>query len=288
MPICGRVVEHQLRRSTSGWQIALRIQPPRMRDHFLLQLKRNLPTTIEVRPDDQPTGIVIESDRPEHFRMAHAFVELLRVSLTIDDEATVSHALGLHWFADIEEFSAIGDLVRRGKDYGSTSPSESRAVEQLTQVGLHWLSLHPMTDSVEVVAAIPGTQPKSLDLPAEIAQAVCRKFGKQRVWLRTRNQRPQKGRSNSVASGIKSLSALMHADRSVFGRRVLLIDDLYRSGDTMMAGVRALRRAGAVAVYCLALTKTARDCNGLPASVDNWPDWLPETFSISDNDLPSL
>ena len=79
----------------------------------------------------------------------------------------------------------------------------------------------------------------------------------------------------------------MNADRDALGRRVLLVDDLYRSGSTMMAGATALRRAGATAVFCLALTKTARDCNGLPASVDNWPDELPEMVDFEDRDVPS-
>lgn len=107
-----------------------------------------------------------------------------------------------------------------------------------------------------------------------------------RIQLRSRNQTPQKGQPGPRPSRAKTLSAMMNADRSALGKRVLLIDDLYRSGDTMMAGAKALRRAGATAVYCLALTKTARHCNGLPASVDNWPDRLPGVVEVEGADLP--
>ncbi|HWM89525.1 MAG TPA: phosphoribosyltransferase family protein [Thermoanaerobaculia bacterium] len=45
----------------------------------------------------------------------------------------------------------------------------------------------------------------------------------------------------------------------VEGRRILLLDDLYRSGATLNAVAEALTNAGAAAVYALALTKTRRN-----------------------------
>ncbi len=258
-----------------------------MRDHFAALLRRALSAEINVQLDTQPGTILLASSRPEPFESTRVFLQLLRGSVTIDDDALMSHALGLHWFADIKERSQLGDLVEQAKDYGRENPSDPAAVEQIQNVMLGWFARHPMTRSVDAVAAIPGTQPKDFDLPAALANHLSRKFGKRRIWLRSRNRRPQKGQSGSTSPSARSLGALMNADRDAFGRRVLLVDDLYRSGNTMMAGVRTLRRVGATAVICLALTKTARDCNGLPASVDNWPDEIPEPFDLEDRDLPS-
>jgi competence protein ComFC len=45
----------------------------------------------------------------------------------------------------------------------------------------------------------------------------------------------------------------------VEGERILLLDDLYRSGATLNAVAEVLTRAGAEAVFALALTKTRKN-----------------------------
>ena len=287
MPDCGRLVEIRSNRSVGQWQLEVSVRPASMQDHFVALLRRALPSEVDVHTGTQPQSVLLASSRAEHFESIREFLELLRDSVTIDDDALMSHALGLHRFADINEHTQLGELVEQAKDYGASNPSDPAAVEQIRGVALGWLARHPMTRSVDAVAAIPGTQPKDFDLPAALTEAISERLGKRRLWLRSRNQTPQKGRSGTAASSARSLGALMNADRDALGRRVLLVDDLYRSGSTMMAGATALRRAGATAVFCLALTKTARDCNGLPASVDNWPDELPEMVDFEDRDVPS-
>ncbi|MYB23082.1 MAG: phosphoribosyltransferase [Chloroflexi bacterium] len=286
MPDCGRIVEIRSNRSAGEWTLIVTTRPSSMLDHFSTLLKRALPAGVDVRVGTPQGTILFTSSRAEQLESTRAFMELLRDSVTIDDEAVMSHALGVHWFADIKERSQLGDLVERAKDYGSSNPSDPAAVEQIQNATLSWLARHPVIRSVDAVAAIPGTQPKDVDLPATLADTISGRLGLRRLSLRSRNQRPQKGQSGSTASRARSLGALMNADRDAFGRRVLLVDDIYRSGNSMMAGLRALRRAGASTIICLAITKTARDCNGLPASVDNWPDELPETLEAESFDVP--
>lgn len=286
MPNCGRVARIHSSRLAGGWHLAISVQPSIMREHFALLIRNMLPSEIEVESGSEPHSILLSSDRISHYESTRAFMDLLRDSVTIGDDADGSYALGLHWFADIQERSQLGDLVEQAKDYGRDNPSDPQALELLLRSTLDWLTMHPLIESLNAVASIPGTQPKEVDLPAALAEAISRRFGKRRLLLRSRNRTPQKGRADSKASSARSLSALMNADRDAFGKRVLLIDDLYRSGNTMMAGVKALRRAGATAVYCVALTKTARHCNGLPAGVDNWPDKIHESLQVDDTDLP--
>lgn len=45
----------------------------------------------------------------------------------------------------------------------------------------------------------------------------------------------------------------------VEGERILLLDDLYRSGATLNAAAESLAEAGAAAVFALALTKTRKN-----------------------------
>lgn len=286
MPNCGRAARIRSSKTVTGWTVDVSVQPAPMRDHFVSLIRRVLPREVEIQVGAEPYSILLSSRRSEHAEPTRAFLELLHSSMTIEDEADASHALGLHWFADIKERSQLGDLVEQAKDYGPNNPSDPRAAHWIQQASLDWLTAHPLFASADGVAAIPGTQPKEFDLPAVIAATISSRFGMRRIQLRSRNQTPQKGQPGPRPSRAKTLSAMMNADRSALGKRVLLIDDLYRSGDTMMAGARALRRAGATAVYCLALTKTARHCNGLPASVDNWPDRLPGVVEVEGADLP--
>lgn len=286
MPDCGRVHSLHFSQAPGEWQLTASIRPERMLNRFQSILQRALPVGVTVNQSATARSVVISAQRSELQAPTQAFLDLLNKSVTIDDEADLSHALGLHWLADIEERTILGDLVEQAKDYGLDNPSDPQAVGLLKDASLDWLTNYLPMGSVDAVAAIPGTQTKDFDLPAAIADATCVRFGKMRVLLRSRNQAPQKGKKESDVSNVNALSAKMNADRDAIGNRVLLIDDLYRSGHTMMAGVRALRRVGATAVYCLALTKTAKHCNGLPASVDNWPDWRPEATEINHSDLP--
>ena len=51
----------------------------------------------------------------------------------------------------------------------------------------------------------------------------------------------------------------------------LVLDDIYESGGTVDAVALALRAAGAKFILSLTATKTARYCNGLTPSTENWP-----------------
>ena len=289
MPNCGRVTDFEFRLTSRGFTAVATVQPMRMRDHFVELIGASLPRAVSVQPASDSPNICVSSDRCEDYEPARRCLALLNRSMTIEIDAVETHALALHKFADLGERTQLGDLVEQAKDYGAHNRSDPCAVAQLQRTTLDWLALNPITASLDAVAAIPSTQEKEIDLPASIVDAVSCQLGKPRLYLRSRNQNPQKAQkaqSASRDSRARSLSRLMNADRDAFGRRVLLIDDLYRSGSTMSAGASALRAAGATAVYCLALTKTARDCNGLPASADNWPDLPPDTFRDIDQPIP--
>lgn len=183
----------------------------------------------------------------------------------------------------------MGDLVEQAKDYGPTNPSQPIALRQLLDVSSGWAAIHPLLSTADVVTAIPSTREKEFDVPAELADSLSRTHGMTRIWMHSYNQSEQKGVSASELMDVDVLTAQMSVDGTVRRKRVLLLDDVYRSGNTMMAGVKRLRREGASAVYCLALTKTAKFCEGLPAGSDNWPDWDPDDpLNIANDDLSTV
>lgn len=88
-----------------------------------------------------------------------------------------------------------------------------------------------------------------------LARAFCQRVGvpfAEDVLQRTRFTTPQVGLS--AVDRLKNVQNAFQADRSVLGKRVLLIDDVCTTGATMAAAANALYAAGAQTVsgYCVA------------------------------------
>jgi ComF family protein len=79
-------------------------------------------------------------------------------------------------------------------------------------------------------------------------------------WLIRRRRTPSQGKRNAAARerNLKGAFALQPG-RSVKGKRVLLIDDVFTTGATVGECARVLRRAGASAVDVLTLARTVRE-----------------------------
>ena len=175
-----------------------------------------LPPSVSVRRGTNPPTTIVMSSRDKQLQeWARAFLDLLSSGVTITDAADSSHALGIHWFADIKEYSSIGSLVERAKDYGPQNPSDPRAVEQVVRMSLDRISRHPLLSSADVVAAIPSTRRKSLDLPATVAREISDALGMNLSRIISSNPIQQKGKPDSDLSSAQSLSAMMISDNGV-------------------------------------------------------------------------
>src|SRR5205085_5168655 len=78
-------------------------------------------------------------------------------------------------------------------------------------------------------------------------------------WLRRRRRTPSQGHRNAAgrADNVRGAFAL-RAGRSVAGRRLVLIDDVFTTGATVRECARVLRRAGAARVDVLTLARVVR------------------------------
>jgi competence protein ComFC len=148
--------------------------------------------------------------------------------------------------------SEMGELVYKLK-YGQDLSVLARIVALLDKIkGL---------ENFDVIMPIPPTEKDRAFQPvAEIARALGRHRG---VEVRTDVLAKRPGGSQlknveDTLERIKLLQASIYIDRAgnVTGKRVLLIDDVYRSGATLAVATAALREAGARYVGVLTMTKT--------------------------------
>ncbi|MDB5367931.1 MAG: amidophosphoribosyltransferase [Rhodospirillales bacterium] len=130
-----------------------------------------------------------------------------------------------------------------------------------------WLAavLRDRLDEIDLIAPVPLHRwrlwSRRYNQAAELARALGRRTGlacDPRLLLRKRATPSQgglsaAGRRRNVAGAF----ALRHG-ADIAGRRVLLVDDVFTTGATLDACARALRRAGAARVECVALARVIR------------------------------
>jgi competence protein ComFC len=113
----------------------------------------------------------------------------------------------------------------------------------------------------DVIVPVPPTRRRQVQPVFLIAGEIARRLGVPVVGnaLRKRKDSPELKNVHEFEERRAALEGAFVVDpRQVAGKRILLVDDLVRSGATMSAVAEALSDAGAVAVYAFALTQTRR------------------------------
>jgi predicted amidophosphoribosyltransferase len=79
-------------------------------------------------------------------------------------------------------------------------------------------------------------------------------------WLERRRRTPSQGKRNAPGRRRNVAGAFaLRRGCAVAGRRVLLVDDVFTTGATLMECARVLHRAGAAGVDVLTLARTVRE-----------------------------
>ena len=149
--------------------------------------------------------------------------------------------------------SDLGELVFQLKNRNNRSAATDIAAVAAGFVTSKWAGLDM------IVPVPPSRRRRTFQPTEEIASDLGRKL---RVPVRadavTKNRAtPQLKDISDPEERSKLLEGAFTAKRAVVGsKRVLLLDDLYRSGATAGAVAHALTAAGAASVFMLAITKT--------------------------------
>ena len=145
-----------------------------------------------------------------------------------------------------------GGMVRNLKFRGVSQMSGWMA-DAMIEV---YASIQPT--GAEMVASVPmhprRLKKRGFNHSEILARAVAERIGLpyENLLIRTRNT-PQQARLDGEERR-KNLENAFEAVRPLEGRRILLVDDVYTTGETARECARTLRRAGAANVYFLAFT----------------------------------
>jgi len=150
----------------------------------------------------------------------------------------------------------LGQMVTDYKYHG-----RKELVQPLSEKLVDFIHKHPKYKNVDFLLAIPSTRKDRIYQPVDLlAREVSPQIGlpyKPEILVRARQTEQQKGMKNleQKRSNIAGAFRVEHPEE-IRHQRVLLLDDLVHSGETLKEATKILKQAGASVVYVLALTKT--------------------------------
>lgn len=274
MPVCYRVTDYEYRPTDVPpvLRVVCTTSPPATSIREVLRF--SFPDVMVAEPDrgsmwmlSDEEDILLSGSLPPKDEI-EGLLMMMTKALTVRDACDISHCLDFYKYpvetAETPEdwpYTPTGGSLFRAK-YRGNKPEARRIQEELTD----FASAHPALARSDVVAAIPpssehGNRP---DWPAVWASGVAGVLRARVVALRrTRPTRLQKGIEDREERARNQRGSIA-AERLVAGSTVLVLDDLYMQGDSMEEAVRALREAGATAVFGLCVAKTVKGCRAYP------------------------
>lgn len=187
-------------------------------------------------------------------------LDLLEDIVTLESPKYVDTALALDFYKDPDSHedpmqwanTRAGNLVNLGKYRGSV-----RAHKQLTGLLIDVIDRHPIYRAADLVISVPGSNSAVVGFGQRLASTVARDSGKTLVITRARSAvRP--AAKNRDEGQTMDLTDEFIVGPEANGRVAIVVDDVYRSGDTMGAVALAARRAGTVGVLGLVGARTMR------------------------------
>ncbi len=177
-----------------------------------------------------------------------------KAGFALDLHTTSADFLGYNEFGHPEfdyKYTEIGGLLNRLK-----YRSDKTVVQTIVETAADFVRRRTWT--LDVIVPIPPSRPREFQPVLAMAESLARELG-----VRYCDDCVVKVRETPELKSIfeleKRQSLLQDAfkvSKAVSGKRVLLFDDLYRSGATAATVARALQAAGVVDLYLLTVTMT--------------------------------
>jgi ATP-dependent DNA helicase RecQ len=163
-------------------------------------------------------------------------------------------ALGFHssFSGSTWQRSQVGEWTYRLK-----YKEDASVLPDLVAQALALAKTQPELLQVDVILPVPPSQPRSNDPVRLFAQALAQQTGLKLGDALVKSRQTQQQKTFSTLAQKKAnVSGAFGLTASVKGLRLLVVDDLFDSGCTLLEIFRVLEKAGPAAVHVLTLTRT--------------------------------
>lgn len=191
------------------------------------------------------------------------FCNALSNALWLKDDLDQSFALAIHGSYPNGQFqrSPMGDLVYGAKPYDKPVTETHRAyAQQIASSMVAFIESCPIYKSADAIAAVPPSNPDKLfDLPTYIVAEIARltkKTDVSRGIRKTRRTLPMKDLQTDTEKASNISGAFQADPKMMGGKTIILVDDIYDSGQSINEACRTIRGSGTLAVLGLTATKT--------------------------------
>jgi predicted amidophosphoribosyltransferase len=151
-----------------------------------------------------------------------------------------------------------------GEAHGNSAATDGTlaAAEDLAGICTDFLSRMTCYGSADCIVSIPPSDPtKAYNLPRQLAKRIGELWNKDDLSDHVQTVKTRDSvKGKPLTAKLDTLLGTIEVDQAVFyGKRVLLIDDLYQSGVSMNYCGLLLLNAGASKIFGLASEKTCRN-----------------------------
>lgn len=231
--------------------------PPWIREEVQAEIRRRGGKRVGVRESDWPDHFYFESRVPQAVTV---MLEQLGTAISIGRTPPgVDHCFALDYYKvpdeDLDPMqwpnTEAGELVNRSK-YWSNATAINTLVEKMAK----FVQSQPVLVAADCVISVPGQHGNRTGhgerLAAKVADATEKPFYRTKA-LYDERKPAKEGGAPLRADQVEADSALFYDDK------VIIVDDVFRSGSSMKAVASSARSRGAVAVYGFAAARTMRN-----------------------------
>ena len=199
-------------------------------------------------------GIFINGITSEQRYQVGQFLEFLSKVILLNNELLQSFAIDLH-YQNNRVRTIIGQLAFEAK-YERNAIS----LDKLSLEFENFVSVHPAYRRTDYFIPVPCSDPSQQGIQHHITRYLCDRFSvSDGTDLIHKNRKTSPMKDLDIEDKFNNIKGAFSVNiQSLLGKRVTLIDDIYRSGTTINEIALVLKQYGAI-VQSLVATKTLRD-----------------------------
>jgi hypothetical protein len=209
----------------------------------------------------------LQSPNPAVPEPVRVLLGLLTEVLCLPSPPNVDLALALDWYKKPEEGvnpyywdnTPTAQLVYSGKyRYKNDGEKQSRVGLQLVDAMCGAIERHGILAQATVVLDIPGHDRTRVSFGSRMAATIARRRGIPMIKVAAKSEFRPEVKNLEESERLNFLDDQFSVPQRIDGQRVLIADDVFRSGTSMKTVASAARDAGAAKVYGICGVRTMR------------------------------